>query len=147
VIRLRAAIFSDGHAEGDSEFVEKLYAHRRRACQALAETIQLLTNVYTDYIPIAHITDLVSRKSNGGKTPDEGVGYGFVIFAMKRMLPHPPPTLRILSEALGQKPQLPAIEDVMQENGVTREEAGIFLFNKQLEAWKSLLETDMEPPE
>lgn len=66
---------------------------------------------------------------------------------MMRMLPHPPHTLRILSEALGQEPQLPAIEDVLQENGVTGEEAGIFLFNKQLEAWKSLLETDMEPPE
>jgi hypothetical protein len=42
---VRAAIFSDGHAEGKPEFVNELFAYRRGAYQALGDTIKVLASV------------------------------------------------------------------------------------------------------
>lgn len=140
--RLRAAIFSDGHAEGDPAFVNELYAHRRGAEQALEQTIELLASIYTEHRPFPQIADLLKQKSsNSAKTPEEGVGYSLVMWAVNRMLSQPGHTRLIPAEARV-KEQLPEIDDVMKQNGFTGEEAGVFLLNKRLEAWMSALRSD-----
>jgi hypothetical protein len=145
---VRAAIFSDGHVEGGPEFVGELFADRRGACRALGDTIKLLASVYTQHVPIADVIDGLDaeRKSYGQKTPDERGGYNFVLGKVKHELAQPRVVNSFPSETLGQNQQLPAIEDVMKENGVSRDEASVILLNKRLEAWKSLLENHLDPP-
>jgi hypothetical protein len=146
-VGVRAAIFSDGHAEGDPEFVGELFARRRGAHQALGETIQLLASVYSQHMPIADITDMIKRKSNGGKTPQENDGYSFALLRVKQILTQPGVAHGLPRDDHDEKLPLPAIEDVMKETGVTREEADIIILNKRLETWKSLLQNHLEPPQ
>jgi hypothetical protein len=145
-VGVRAAIFSDGHVEGDPDFVGELFAKRRGAYQALGETIQLLASVYTQHVPIAYVIDRIKRKSNGGKTQEENEGYSYALFRVKRILTQPGVRYGLPRGDRGEQQQLPAVEDVMKENGVSRDEAGIILLNMRLEEWKSLLESRLEPP-
>jgi len=142
---VRAAIFSDGHVEGDPEFIGELFARRRGAYQALGETIQLLASVYTQNWPLAEVAGILKRKSNGGKTPQENEGYSFALLRVNQVLTQPLVRHGLPRDNRDEKMQLPAIEVVMKENGITHEEAGIFLLNKRLEAWRSLLENHLQP--
>jgi len=144
---VRAAIFSDGHAEGDPEFVEEIFAHRRGAYRALGDTIKLLASVSAEHLSIADSIDRLNaqRKSNGRKTPEEGVGYNSVLIRVSQILAQPRVECDFPPDNLGQKQKLPSIEDVMNEKGVSRDEARVILLNKRLEAWKSLLQNNLQP--
>jgi hypothetical protein len=144
---IRAAIFSDGHAEGDREFVAELFAERRGAYQALGDTIKLLASVYTQHVPAAEITDKLEaeRKANLRKGTHESGGYNFVLIDISNFLKDPGVVWRFPPEYQGQRQQLPSIEDVMNTNGLSHDEARVFLLNKRLEAWKSLLQNNLQP--
>lgn len=144
---VRAAIFSDGHAEGDPELVEEIFAHRRGAYRALGDAIKLLASVYIQHVPIADVIDRLTaeRKFNGRKTPEEGVGYNSVLIDVSAALAHPIVKYGFPPENLGQKQQWPSIEDVMTEKGVSRDEARVILLSGRLEAWKAILEDNLQP--
>jgi hypothetical protein len=146
-VGVRAAIFSDGSVEGEPESITELYAHRRGADLALEETIKLLTSVYAQHAPLSDVIDILKRRSNGGKTPEENVGYAYALDVVKRVLAEPRAVhgLRIPLTNPGEKQQLPAIDDVMRELGLSHEEADVSLFNMRLETWKSMLENHLEP--
>jgi len=144
---VRAAIFSDGHVEGDPEFVEELFAERRGAYQALGDTVKLLDSIYTQHVPIADVIDKLEaeRKSTLQKMTHESGGYNFVLIQVSQILAHPRLTYRLPPDYQVQKQQLPSIDDVMNTNGVSREEARVIILNKRLEAWKSLLANNLQP--
>jgi hypothetical protein len=146
-VGVRAAIFSDGHAEGDAEFVEELFAYRRGAYQALGDTIKLLASVYTQHVPIADIIDKLAAEQQATlkKMERESGGYNLVLFQVSNMLTDPRVAWRLPPEYQGQKQQLPSIEDVMSTNSLSRDEARVFLLNRRLEAWKSLLQNNLQP--
>jgi hypothetical protein len=144
---VRAAVFSDGHVEGDREFVEAIFAHRRGAYQALGDTIKLLSSLSAEHVAIADVIDRLNaeRRSNGRKTPEEGVGYNSVLIQVSQILAQARDAYSLPPDYLGQKQQQPSIEDLMNTNGVSRDEARIMILNKKLVAWKSLLENHLEP--
>ncbi len=144
---VHAAIFSDGHTEGDPKLVQELFAYRRGAYQALGDTIKLLTSVYTQHVATADIIDKLKaeRKATFRKMTQESVGYNTVLFQISGVLSEPNIVWRSPPEYQGQKQQLSSIEDVMTANGLSRDEARVMLLNKRLEAWKSLLENNLQP--
>jgi hypothetical protein len=142
-VGVRAAIFYDGHAEGDPEFVGELFARRRGAYQASGQIIRMLALVYTSHVPLEEVSDRIKLMGNGGKTQQESEGYSLAVLFVKRALTYAGGIPRTPSE---EKLHLPAVEDVMRENGFSREEADAFLLSKRLEAWKALLENHMGPP-
>jgi hypothetical protein len=144
---VHAAIFSDDHAEGDPNLVQKLFAYRRGAYQSLGDTIKLLASVYTQHVPIANILEKLDtqRRSNLQKMTAESGGCNMVLFQISNALSKPHVVWRVPPEYQGQKLELPSIEDVMAGDGVSQDEARVILLNKRLEAWKSLLEHHLEP--
>ena len=146
---VRAAIFSDGHVEGDPELVEELFAWRRGAYQALGDTRKLLTSVYTQHVPIADIIEKLEaeREATLLKMTHESGGYNSVLIRVSQILAHPRITYGLPPDDPGQQQQQPAIEDVMSANGLSRDEARVMILNKRLGAWKSLLENHLQPPQ
>jgi hypothetical protein len=144
-VGVRAAIFSDGHVEGDPEFVGELFAQRSGAYKALEETTELLTPVYAQHAPLADVIERLKRKSNGGKTPGENGGYSFVLLQISQILTRPQVVFGLPPDYQEQKQPQPSIEDVMNAKGVSRDEARVIILNKRLEAWKSLLENNLQP--
>ncbi len=144
---VHAAIFSDGHAEGEPEFVNELFAWRRGAYQALGDTIKLLASVYMRHVAIADIIDKLKaeRKATFQKMTQESGGYNTVLIHISDVLSKPDVAWRFPPEYQGQKQQLPSIEEVMNANGLSRDEARVMLLNKRLEAWKSLLGKNLQP--
>jgi hypothetical protein len=144
---VRAAIFSDGHAEGDPEFVEELFAERRGAYQALGDTIKLLASVYTQHVPIADVIDKleVDRKVTLQKMTHESGGYNSVLIDVSQILTQPRVEYGFPPDNLGQKQQQPPIEDVMNEKGLSRDEARVVILNKRLEVWRALLQNHLQP--
>jgi len=146
-VGVRAAIFSDGHSEGDPQFVEELFASRRGAYQALRDTIKLLTSVYTQHVAIADILNKLDQEhqSNLQSGSAESGGYNLVLFDISNFLREPSVAWRFPPEYQGQKQQLPTIEDVMAANGLSHDEARVMILNKRLEAWKALLGNNLQP--
>jgi len=144
---LHAAIFSDGHTEGEPEFVNELFAYRRGAYQALGDSIKLLGSVYTQHVPIADIISKLQaeQKSTLQKMTQESGGYNAVLFQISGALSEPNVVWRSPPEYQGQKQQLPSIEAVMTTKGVSRDEARVMILNTRLRAWQSLLANNLQP--
>lgn len=145
---VRAAIFSDGHAEGDPESEGELFARRRGAYKALRKAIELLAPAYTRHVPVAQIVDRLNlQRKSGEKGPGEAGGYNSVLVLVSQTLSLPHVAISFPPDNLGQKQQLPAIEDVMREQGISHDEARVIVLSKALQAWKSLLEGNLQPRE
>jgi hypothetical protein len=146
-VGVHAAIFSDGHSEGDAKIVQELFAHRRGAYQALGNTTKLLASVYTEHVPVANIVESLEaeQRSNLKKMTADSAGDNMVLFQISNFLRDPSVVWHLPPEYQGQKQQLPSVEDVMSANGVSRDEARVLLLNKRLEAWRTLLQNNLQP--
>jgi len=146
-VGVHAAIFSDGHSEGDPKIVQELFAHRRGAYQALGDTTKLLASVYTEHVPIANIVERLDaeQRSNLQKMTTDSTGDNMVLFQISNFLRDPSVVWHLPPEYQGQKQQMPSVEDVMSANGVSRDEARVLLLNKRLEAWRTLLQNNLQP--
>jgi hypothetical protein len=146
---VEAAIFSDGHIEGDPDVVDRdLFSPRRGAYKALEYSIQQLASVYTQHMPIEHVIDTLEAKRQSsvqGKTEAAG-GYTFILGIVLNALRKPRTTYHLPPDNFGPKRPQPSIEDVMSTNGLSRDEARVMAFTKRLGEWKSLLEGNLQPP-
>jgi hypothetical protein len=146
---VEAAIFSDGHIEGDPDVVDRdLFSPRRGAYKALEYSIQQLASVYTQHMPIEHVIDALEakRQSSLQERTELGGGYTFILIEVLRTLRQPQVSIYVPSDDFGPKRPSHSIEDVMNSNGLSRDEARVLVFTKRLGEWKSLLEGNLQPP-
>lgn len=145
-VAVRAAIFADGHAEGEPEFIDELFAERRGAYQALGDTIKLLIPIYTEHVPTVEIIGKLEagRTAMLQKMTHESGGYNSVLIDVSQVLRHPHVLYGFPPESFGEKMQLPSIQDLMTSNGVSEDEARVMILTKRLEAWKSVLENNLQ---
>jgi hypothetical protein len=146
---VEAAIFSDGHIEGDPHVVDRdLFSSRRGAYKALEYSIQLLNSVYAQHVPVEHVIDSLEakRQSSLHESTEASGGYTFILIEVLRTLRQPHVSIHVPSDDFGPKRPQPSIEDVMNANGLSRDEARVLVFTKRLEEWKSLLEGNLQLP-
>lgn len=143
---VNAAIFSDGHAEGDPRFLDALYSTRRGAYKALGESIQLLNSIQSEHKSIPHIVDTLMARKQASSIEKTWTAHGY-IFALSTVLRMLTDTRTghhsLPSDNDGQKP--PAVESVMNATGLSRDEARAIVISKRLEEWKALLENSLQP--
>ena len=141
-----AAIFSDGYREGDPKVLGDIYAARQGAYKALGEATKLLNSVQNDHESVGHVVDTLSSRVQASLTEQTKTasGYTFMLHFVLRTLSDPHQVNPALpSDNRGQK--VPAVEDVMNSTGLSRDEARAIVFSKRLEEWKSLLENNLQP--
>jgi hypothetical protein len=146
-----AAIFSDGHAEGDLQELTSLYAWRRGAYQGLIESIRHLNAIASKQESVEfaakalpgefHSTDMKTIQT-------ESIGYHFVSgIVVKRLsdfnTDHTVPYLMVPSEDVE---RIPRIEEVMKAEGLSRDEASVVILSRSLERWRSVLEGHLQLP-
>lgn len=142
-----AAIFSDGHVEGDPKALDYLYSGRRGAYKALTESIELLNSVRDQHQTPQHVIDTLDakRQANLQQRTEAGLGYNLVCHVMLTTLRDSREHPRLPSDTGPEKPT--AVEDVMNTTGLPREQARFIALSQRLEQWKSLLEKNQQPPQ
>jgi len=146
---VEAAIFLDGHVEGDLGIADKkLFSFRRGAYRALEQSIQLLTSIYTQRVPADHVIDALEakRQSSLKDRTEASAGYTSILIEVLGALRQPHITYHLPPDNYGPKRPQQSIEDVMNSNGLSRDEARIMVFTERLKEWKSLLEGNLQPP-
>lgn len=146
-----ASIFSDGHAEGDPQALDELYSRRRDAYKALGESIQLLDAIQNEHAPMQRVIETISARHQASLRDGAkgGPGYEYVYSFVLNTLTDPRwdyPRLPSDNGRTDKQQKLSAIEDVMNANGLSHDEARIMVFTKRLKEWKSLLEGNLQPP-
>lgn len=142
-----AAIFSDGHVEGDPKALDYLYSGRRGAYTALKESIELLNSVRDQHETTEHVIETLDarRQANLQQRTETGLGYNLVCHVMLSTLRNAREHPRLPSDTGPENPA--AIQEVMNSTGLPREEARLVALSKRLEQWKSLLEKNLQPPQ
>src|SRR5579864_8742437 len=123
---VEAAIFSDGHVEGDPGVAyRELFSSRRGAYKALKYSIQLLSSAQSEHVPIEHVIDTLEakRQSSFQERTVGHVGFNFILDVVLDTLRQPQVSIYVPSDDYGPKHRQPSIEDVMNANGVSRDEA------------------------
>jgi hypothetical protein len=141
---VNAAIFSDGHTEGDSQALDHLYSTRQGAYKALVESTQLLSSIQSEHESVQHVVDALTTRSKASLSEKTWIASGrsFVLSTVLDMLTETRSgRYRLPSDDPAHKE--PAVEDVMKSTGLTREEARAIVIGKRLEGWKSLLEGNL----
>lgn len=142
-----AAIFSDGHVEGDPKALEYLYSGRRGAYKALEESVELLNSVRDQHETTQHVVETLDarRQANVQQRTETGVAYGLVSHVVLTTLRDSREHPKLPSDTGPENPT--AIQDVINSTGLPHEEARFVAFGKRLEAWKSLLQKNLQPPQ
>jgi hypothetical protein len=99
-------------------------------------------------MPIEHVIDALEakRQSSLQERTEAGVGYNFILNVVLGALRKPHVTYHLPSDSYGPKRPQHSIEDVMNSNGLSRDEARVLVFTKRLEEWKSILEGNLQLP-
>ena len=140
-----AAIFSDGHVEGDPKALDYLYSGRRGAYKALGESIELLNSIRDQHETTQHVIDTMDtkRQANLQQRTETGLGYNLVCHVILTTMRDAHERPRLPSDTGPENPA--AIKDVMNSTGLSHEEARAVAFSTRLERWKSLLEKNLQP--
>ena len=170
-VRASAAIFSDGHSEGDPHFVQFLYHVRIGAYKELAELIPLLDDLATLRRTRREVFDLVSKRkydfdmthvvgspnegNAGGEIHGRDVAFEAVISVMTPLggwNNHPSPSLPSWASPFldflegDLADPLPAsTEDIMRRNKVSREQAEAMFIDARFKKWRDALGTNLGP--
>lgn len=140
-----AAVFSDGHAEGDPQALDAIYSTRRGAYKALGECIEVLNAIQNEREPLQQALDtLKTRYQASLRDRSKGApGYAEIYSYVVKILSDPrwghaqlPPDKR---------KKAPAVEEVMAATGLARDEASAVVLAKRLEEWKALLGDNLQP--
>ena len=143
---VNAAIFSDGHEEGDPRYLDALYSTRRGAYRALGESIRLLNSIQSDHEPIPHVIDALTARNKASLAEKTWTAHGYIVVlssVLQMLTDTRTGHHRLPSDNDGRK--LPTVEDVMNATGLSRDEARAIVVSKRLEGWKSLLENNLQP--
>jgi hypothetical protein len=140
---VKAAIFSDGHVEGDAEALKALYDRRQGAYAALGDLIPLLTAIATEQDTTLHVMDkLNSRLEETRKTfTPKATGYATVCVILREVWVS---GLRVPSDSTSHK--APEIEALMNEKGISRDQARAIILTRKFGEWRSALEGHLEMP-
>jgi hypothetical protein len=143
---VNAAVFSDGHTEGDPKALDQLYATRQGAYKALADSTQLLNSIQSEHESLQNVVDALTTRSKASLSEKTmaASGSSFILSTVVEMLTETRKShYRMPSDDAAHKE--PAVEDVMKSTGLTREEARAIVIGKRLQGWKSLLEGNLGP--
>jgi hypothetical protein len=143
---VNAAVFSDGHTEGDPKALDQLYATRQGAFKALGEAIQLLNSIQSEHESVQNVVDALTTRSKASLSEKTmaASGRSFILSTVVEMLTETRKShYRMPSDDAAHKE--PTVEDVMNATGLSRDEARAIVVSKRLEGWKSVLEGNLEP--
>jgi len=143
-----AAIFADGHTEGDPQTVKRLYAIRQGVYEVLGDTISLLHTVAGGSDNTQNVMRLIDERCQTvahGKTidSDERTAMVMIYSQLKAILSDPESVLRAPLHAAA-TPQ-PDIGEVVSTSKVSRDQARAIVMSRQLEEWRSALESNLGP--
>jgi hypothetical protein len=144
---VNAAIFSDGHTEGDPKALDQLYAKRQGAFKALGEAIRLLNSIQSEHESLQNVVDALTTRSKASlrEKTMTAIGSNLVLSIVLKMLTDTRSRTLLPSDDAAHKE--PTVEEVMNATGLSREEARAIVVSKRLEGWKSLLENSLQPPQ
>jgi hypothetical protein len=142
---VKAAIFSDGHGEGDPHLLAELYARRRGAYDALGEAIELLDSIQNEQ-SIPNVVDTLTSRRNAIREQKTlaAAGSDYVFSLVLHTLDDSSYNVGLPSDDKGQT--APAVADATNANGVSREQARLIVLSNRLKAWRLLLEQNLQPP-
>jgi hypothetical protein len=143
---VNAAIFSDGHTEGDPKALDHLYSTRQGAYKALADSTQLLNSIQSEHESVQHVVDALTAQSKASLSEKtmSASGRDLVLSIVLEMLTNTRiGRYRLPSDDAAHKE--PTVEYVMDSTGLSRDEAHAIVISKRLESWKSLLEGNLRP--
>jgi hypothetical protein len=141
-----AAIFLDGHNEGEAQSLNELYAMRRGAYTALGDSIQLLNAIANKTESPQHVIDTLETRSqeNRREMTANAAGYAFICLIVTRTLNNPRLSVHVPSDDTAQR--LPGIDEVMNLQNISANQAQAVVLSKKLQQWHSALEVNLEPP-
>jgi hypothetical protein len=142
-----AVIFSDGHNEGDPDWVNEMYQRRRGVYDGITAALQLLDTIANQGANPADVADSVHRRTNS-MMHDQTIAFeerlgqrqfytGFESLLRSQM------DLAVPSDSTSHQPR---IEEVAKINGIPREQAHAIVISKKYQEWKAALEGNLEPP-
>jgi hypothetical protein len=143
-----AAIFSDGHSEGDPQGVNDIYERRRGAYNAVVKVIPLLDSIATQGANPSEVADTIhglyqSLPKDRTITDSERLGLGPVYLGVENLL-------RTQGDIAGlydptKYPPQPGISEVAKVSGIPREQAHAIVISKKYQGLKALLEANLQP--
>ena len=115
---VNAAIFSDGHVEGDPRLSDDLDSIRRGAYKALGESIQLLNSIREEHEPVQHVVDTLTARSKASLSEKTWAssGYRLVLSIVLETLADARRNPRLPSDKKGHGP--PALDGVIDRKSV-----------------------------
>jgi hypothetical protein len=142
-----AAIFSDGHTEGDAQEVSPIYARRRGTYKALGESIKLLSAIAAQEKTPQQVIDIFASECHRiardqTSDGDERTAMIALYSVLKVALRDPVATLRAPSDKTARQPSL---AEVVKANNFSREQAQATMIIKKLNEWRADLEDNLYP--
>ena len=142
-----AALFSDGHAEGNPEAIAAIYARRAGAYKAIPTIVNALHAIVTQTsTPQAVGSELQKHMSNlshdNSVDPAERAGGMFAYSAIQSILLSNADWLVPSDSTPVHQPQIP---EVMASANISHEQAQATVIAKKLQEWTNDLEANLQP--
>jgi hypothetical protein len=142
-----AAIFSDGHTEGDPEEVSAIYGRRRGTYEGLGESIKLLSAIAAQEKTPQQVIDIFESECHRlarDQTRDgyERMGMLLLYSQLKVTLRDPQGTIRAPSDKTARQP---TSDEIVKAKNVSREQAQAMILTRKLNEWRADLEGNLNP--
>jgi hypothetical protein len=144
-----AAIFSDGHSEGDPAGVSDIYERRRGVYMGLITVLPLLDTIANQGANAATVADTIHRlhqllPNDRAITSGQRKGLEQIYAGAESLLRSQRDIVGLYDPS--KYPPQPSINQVAKVNGIPREQAHAIVVMKKYQGLKEFLEANLEPP-
>lgn len=145
---VEAAVFSDGHSEGDPVEVAGFYARRRGAYKAIGETIELMDAIATEQKTQAEVSSILDSREH--IVANDQTIEGYERFGMVQLFGK---IIATLSDVRGviQSPsdrsarRQPTAKELVREQHVSPAQAQAMVVSRKLQEWRADLADSLRP--
>ena len=143
-----AVIFSDGHSEGDSKQIDRIYDRRRGIYVGLEFAIPLLKGIASGEMNTQDVIALLERQSTSmsidmsrsmADRSGEGWAYDLTLSTLRHQT-----SFRTRSDYTPNRQ--PLVDDLAKAKNISREQAVAIVVMNKLKEWHSELEGHTSPP-
>ena len=144
-----AAIFSDGHSEGDPQEVNNLYARRRGVYTALGESMKLLDLIATQEQTPKQVRDILESRAKALSYDQTIDGYerlGMIVTYSKLRATLQSTQAVIHAPSDHTTHRQPFYYQLAKSQNISLEQAQAIVIGKKIQEWRADLQGNMEPP-
>jgi hypothetical protein len=144
-----AAIFSDGHSEGDPKEVNNLYARRRGVYTALGESMKLLDLIATQEQTPKQIRDILESRAKALSYDQTIDGYerlGMIVTYSKLRATLQSTRAVIHAPSDYTTHRQPFCYQLAKSQNISLEQAQAIVIGKKIQEWRADLQGNMESP-